>query len=154
LNRFWINDTFYEPGGPVFFFDNGEAGVGDTLPATYLGPQGELIQFAPLLLAEKYHGIVVIWEHRFYGSSRPFEVDNTTGLALDGYDAYKYLTNEQALEDAVYFATHFSPAGYDEDAAESLRADKTPWIWLGGSMYFFFRLSIVAVRRYVLSIPI
>ncbi|OBT81538.1 hypothetical protein VE02_09804 [Pseudogymnoascus sp. 03VT05] len=60
LNRFWINDTFYEPGGPVFFFDQGETGVGNTLPETYFGPQGELIQFAPLLLAEKYHGVAII----------------------------------------------------------------------------------------------
>ncbi|KFY72390.1 hypothetical protein V499_07477 [Pseudogymnoascus sp. VKM F-103] len=146
LNRFWINDTFYEPGGPVFFFDQGEAGVGDTQPETYLGPQGELIQFAPLLLAEKYNGIAIIWEHRFYGSSLPFEVDNETGLALEGYGAYKYLTNEQALEDAVYFARHFSPAGYDEKAAKSLRADKTPWIWLGGS-YPGIRAAMIRQRN-------
>ena len=26
-NRFFVNDTYYKPGGPVFFFDNGEQGV-------------------------------------------------------------------------------------------------------------------------------
>jgi hypothetical protein len=26
-NRYWINSTYYQPGGPVFIFDNGEAGV-------------------------------------------------------------------------------------------------------------------------------
>ena len=57
----------------------------------------------------------------------PFEVDNITGLALAGYDAYKYLTNEQALEDAVFFATHFQPSGY----SGNLTSNSTPWIWVG-----------------------
>lgn len=112
-----------------------------------------MVQFAPLLLAEKYHGIAIIWEHRFYGSSRPFEIDNTTGLALAGYDAYKYLTNEQALEDAVYFATNFSPSGYGMEAAESLRADKAPWIWIGGSTYLLFQRLFVVFQILTRSHP-
>ena len=26
-NRFFVNDTYYKPGGPVFFYDNGEQGA-------------------------------------------------------------------------------------------------------------------------------
>ena len=35
-------------------------------------------------------------------------MDSETGVFLDGYDAYRYLTVDQALEDVVYFAQHFN----------------------------------------------
>ena len=28
-NHYWVNDTYYRPGGPVFFYDGGEATVGN-----------------------------------------------------------------------------------------------------------------------------
>lgn len=143
LNRYWMNDTYYSKGGPIFFYDNGEAGVSDSQASRTLS--AELV-FAPLELARKYHGIAIVWEHRFYGSSLPFPVNETTGHALDGYDAYKYLTIEQALEDAVYFATHFSPPGCTEDESISLRSNSTPWIWMGGS-YPGIRAAIIRQRN-------
>lgn len=27
LNRYWMNDSYYKPGGPVFLYDGGEAGL-------------------------------------------------------------------------------------------------------------------------------
>jgi hypothetical protein len=39
----------------------------------------------------------------------------TTGVALDGYESYKYLNIEQTLEDTVYFATHLELSGYEKD---------------------------------------
>ena len=123
-------------------YDNGEAGAdGITVFLT-----DEEYSFSALQLAKKYHGIALIWEHRFYGQSLPFSVNSTTGLADAGYDAYKYLNNEQALEDAVYFAKHFSPPGYSEEQSVSLRADSTPWIWIGGS-YPGIRAAIIRQRN-------
>lgn len=49
-------------------------------------------------LARRYNGLAILWEHRFYGESHPFELDEETGMAMDGYDAYKYLTNEQVRD--------------------------------------------------------
>ncbi len=46
------------------------------------------------------------------------------------YDAYKYLSNDQALEDIVFFATNFHPPGHDD---ASLIGNKVPWVWHGGS---------------------
>jgi hypothetical protein len=109
-NHYWMSDTFYERGAPVFFYDAGEAGVPYSA-ATQMLNSG-LVVFTPMELAKRYHGIAIVWEHRFYGQSIPFESGSTTGLAIDGYDAYKYLNNEQALQDAVYFATHFQPPGH------------------------------------------
>ena len=129
-NRYWMNDTYYEKGSPIFCYDIGEAGLSDPQVASILGGSRP---FAPLELARRYHGIALVWEHRFYGESLPFELNETTGLALAGYDAYKYLNNEQALEDAVYFATHFQPTGYSDEEARRLSSPSTPWIWIGAS---------------------
>ncbi|MCJ1288982.1 hypothetical protein MMC34_000513 [Xylographa carneopallida] len=138
-NRYWMNDTYYRKGGPVFFYDSGEAGVA--------GPQAApTFFFAPLELAIRYHGILIIWEHRFYGGSLPFEINETTGLPLAGYDAYKYLNNEQATEDAVYFATHFQPPGYSEEEGAQLSSPSAPWIWIGGS-YAGTRAARIRIRN-------
>ena len=92
-NRYWVNATYYKEGGPVFFYDAGESGVSNAtvlvLLAEYVGSS------APMALARKYNGLAVMWEHRFYGQSLPFETNNITGYALAEHSAYKYLTNEQ-----------------------------------------------------------
>ena len=132
-NRYWVNDTYYQEGGPVFFFDAGEQDAAPLVP-NYLregvGPS------APITLAKRFNGLAVLFEHRFYGNlqagSYPFPVNQTTGEMIDGYAAYKYLTTEQALEDPVYLANHFQPAGL-EPFWTTLHPSKTPWIWIGGS---------------------
>ena len=139
-----MNATHYQKGGPVFFYGGGEAGLSDAQAERVL--RGNESIFAPLELARKYHGIAIVWEHRFYGSSLPFPINATTGLAFAGYHAYKYLTNEQALEDAIYFATHFNPPGYDENEWIGMRPDSTPWIWLGGS-YAGERAAMIRQRN-------
>ena len=44
FNRFWMNASYYKPGGPVFLLDKGEAGItSDDAAATlteYLYPVG------------------------------------------------------------------------------------------------------------------
>jgi Serine carboxypeptidase S28 len=141
-NRYWMNDTYYQPGGPIFFFDRGEGAVTEQYVIAVLGENGSLM--APLRLAERFNGMAVAWEHRFYGNSLPFPLDNETGLALEGYDAYKYLSNEQALEDTVYFANNFSPPGHDD--VDRLSPVQTPWIWVGAS-YSGARGAMVRLRN-------
>jgi Serine carboxypeptidase S28 len=139
-NRYWMNDTFYEKGGPVFLYDAGEAIVPDRQAQQLNSDQ---VVFTAVELARKYHGIAIVWEHRFYGESLPFTLNSETGLAAEGYGAYKYLNNEQALEDVVYFATHFRPPGHDDD---TLTSDSNPWIWIGGS-YPGIRAAIIRQRN-------
>lgn len=73
-------------------------------------------------------------------------MDNSTGLPFNGSDAYQYLTTEQALEDVVYFANHFEPRGFGNDIWASLKPQKTPWIFVGGS-YPGVRAAMLRVRN-------
>ena len=132
-NRYWINSTYYRPGGPVFYFDAGEQNAHPLVPyflAETAGPS------AVMTLARRFEGLAVLFEHRFYGDlmvgSYPFPMNSTSGLAMGGYTAYKYLNTEQALEDSVYFANNFQPPGL-EPSWSVLAPNTTPWIWLGGS---------------------
>ncbi|KAB5583409.1 serine carboxypeptidase S28-domain-containing protein [Coniochaeta sp. 2T2.1] len=133
-NRFFVNDTYYKPGGPVIFYDFGEAGVDEWYAAILLGGWNGSLS-APLELAKSRNGVVVGFEHRYYGYSRPFPVSDeedyyaedtyTRGTPLGGAADYKYLTVEQALEDVAYFARRFNQT--------HLGPYHTPWIWVGGS---------------------
>jgi Serine carboxypeptidase S28 len=143
-NRYWIEDRYYQEGGPIFFVDAGEGMVRDRDILRILGENGTLR--APLRLAQRFNGMVVVWEHRFYGESLPFPLDNHTGRAFAGYEAYKYLNNEQALEDTIHFAKHFKPPGYDDSSCRSLTPSQTPWIWIGGS-YSGARGAMIRVRN-------
>ena len=132
-NRYWINDTYYRPGGPVFYFDSGEQNAHPLVPyflAEVAGPS------SVMTMARRFNGLALIFEHRFYGDltvgSYPFPMNSTTGMAEGGYDAYKYLNTEQALQDPVYFANNFQPPGL-EQSWPMLSPNATPWVWLGGS---------------------
>ncbi|KAF2161385.1 hypothetical protein M409DRAFT_28119 [Zasmidium cellare ATCC 36951] len=125
-NRFWVDSTYYQPGGPVVIFNNGESGVDDGALYTYLGSNS-----ANMAIAQKYNGIAVVYEHRYYGESIPVPVDNETGYALDGKD-YAYLTTEQALEDMVFLANNFQPERL-RDVWDQLHPSRTPWIAIGAS---------------------
>ncbi|KAF8584225.1 hypothetical protein K439DRAFT_1633722 [Ramaria rubella] len=121
-NRYWINQTYYEPGGPVFLFDSGEQNAEPLLPY-YLQEYHGLS--AVMRLAKRYKGLAILWEHRFYGDSLPFPVNkNTTG------DQWRFLTTEQALEDVVYFADNLDVNGINSSL---LKPTTSPWVWVGGS---------------------
>ncbi|KAF8511849.1 peptidase S28 [Hysterangium stoloniferum] len=121
-NRYWINQTYYEAGGPVFIFDSGEQNAEPLLPY-YLQEYHGLS--AVMRLAKRYKGLAILWEHRFYGDSLPFPVnENTTA------DQWQFLTTEQALEDVVFFADNLIVHGLN---SALLRPSATPWIWIGGS---------------------
>ncbi|KAK2603587.1 hypothetical protein QQS21_004267 [Conoideocrella luteorostrata] len=130
-NRYFVNDTYYKSGGPVIIHDHGEAGIADR----DLDEDG--VQILPLRLAAKLNGLVIDWEHRYYGYSRPVRLNDTTGQPLRGAAGYKYLTVEQALEDVAYFANNFNKTRLDKNKVirdtTSLDPYHTPWIFVGGS---------------------
>ncbi|KAJ7230732.1 peptidase S28 [Mycena pura] len=131
LNRYWVNSTYYEAGGPVFLFDSGEQNAAPLLPY-YLQEYHGLS--AVMQLAKRYRGIAFLWEHRYYGDSLPFPVtQNTTA------DQWKYLNTEQALQDVVFFAESFPktrPAANLSSSHPSqlpIHPSSAPWIFIGGS---------------------
>lgn len=138
-NRYWVNDTYYRTGGPVFLFDSGEQNAEPLLPY-YLQEFHGLS--AVMRLAKRYSGLAILWEHRFYGASLPFPINRNTTT-----DQWKYLTTEQALEDVVYFANHFTSNSSSGDMGPvSFSPSTTPWIWLGGS-YPGIRGALLRVRN-------
>lgn len=131
-NRYWVNSSFYEPNGPIFWFDAGEQNAQPLVPyflGEVAGPS------AVMTMARRFKGLAVLVEHRFYGGleegSYPYPINQTTGDLLD-YNGYALLNTEQALEDTVYFANHFQPTGL-EQYWPIFSPNTTPWIWLGGS---------------------
>jgi len=150
-NRFFVNDTYYKPGGPVIFFDFGEVGVDIYYASVFMGDYGDGAVSAALELAKSRGGVVVGWEHRYYGLSHPFPLTertydssdySTDGIPVGGAADYKYLTVAQSLEDVAYFARRFNQTQLDADrnavlggvnATRYLDPWHTPWIWVGGS---------------------
>ncbi|KAL4902734.1 hypothetical protein BDW74DRAFT_180435 [Aspergillus multicolor] len=118
-NRYWVNDKYYEPGGPVFFYDVGEAnGEGSAAHLT------SSVSFFPDVL-EEFSAIGIVWEHRYYGKSLPFPVTNNTPP-----EHWKYLTTRQALADIPVFAENFTRPSLEQ---YDLTPKSTPWIMIGGS---------------------
>lgn len=126
----------------MVLFNNGESGVTNGVLSAYLGASA-----SNMAIAQRYHGIGVVLEHRYYGkesegscsrlcadfsgNSTPVPIDNQTGFALERKD-YTYLTTEQALADMGYLATNFQPDGL-QDSWEELHPSRTPWITIGAS---------------------
>lgn len=59
--RYFINSTWYKPGGPVFLMIGGE---GEASPKW-------MIKGAWLVYAEYHNAMAIQVEHRFYGKSHP-----------------------------------------------------------------------------------
>jgi len=57
--RYWVNDTFYEDGGPVILYLCGEWTCSATNPE--LNPAFQI--------GVKHKGLLISLEHRFYGES-------------------------------------------------------------------------------------
>ncbi|KAI9039298.1 putative extracelular serine carboxypeptidase [Aspergillus affinis] len=112
--RYWFDASHYQKGGPVIVIAAGETDATERFP--FLS-QGIVTQ-----LAKAYHGIGVILEHRYYGSSFPFE-------KLD-IDNIRFLSTDQALADYAYFAKHVKFPGLEH---VDLTPNSTPWIAYGGS---------------------
>ncbi|KAF9869975.1 serine carboxypeptidase s28 [Colletotrichum karsti] len=113
--RYWYDDRFYKPGGPVIALAAGETSGQGRLPFLQKG--------IVAILAEATNGVGVILEHRYYGRSVPTPDFSTENL--------RFLTTDQALADTAYFAKNIKFPGKLSNV--SLTAPDTPWIVYGGS---------------------
>ncbi|KAF2857234.1 hypothetical protein K470DRAFT_223779 [Piedraia hortae CBS 480.64] len=112
--RYFVDDSYYRPGGPVFLYIGGETSG----ESRFSNMQTGIIQ----ILMEATSGLGVILENRYYGKSFPFESSTV--------DELRFLTTEQTIADNAYFAQHASFPGIDAN----LTAPGTPWIMYGGSL--------------------
>lgn len=112
--RYWFDAQFYKPGGPVFVLSAGETSGEDRLPFLEKGIVYEI--------AKATHGLGVILEHRYYGSSVPTPDLSTENL--------RFLTTDQALADTAYFAKNVQFEGLED---VDFSPEKVPWIAYGGS---------------------
>lgn len=109
--RYWVVDKFFNnTHGPVFLFICGE----------YVCPGIPKAREWVILLAQKYSGLVLVLEHRYYGESMPFGADSLN------FDKMKLLNTEQALKDLAYFIMKVQ-----EKHLHNVL--KNPWITIGGS---------------------
>lgn len=112
--RYWFDASHYQPGGPVIVLQAGETSGAGRL--TYL-LKGILAK-----LAQATHGIGVVLEHRYYGTSFPTPDLSTKNL--------RFLTTEQALADEAYFARNIVFPGLEH---LDLTSDSAAYIGYGGS---------------------
>ncbi|KAM9853549.1 thymus-specific serine protease [Aulostomus maculatus] len=104
--RYFVNDAFYKPGGPVFLMIGGE---GPANPAWMMNGTW-------LTYAAKLGALCLMLEHRFYGKSQP-----TVDLSTDNL---RFLSSRQALADLAHFCTVL---------AESQGLSNRKWVAFGGS---------------------
>ncbi|MCJ1360798.1 MAG: hypothetical protein MMC33_010807 [Icmadophila ericetorum] len=114
--RYWVEDQYYKPGGPVFFLDGGETTGMDRLVYLETG----IVKY----LAEATNGLGIIFEHRYYGRSHVAKDLSTESLQL--------LTTAEALADNAYFSSNF-PYSAHRGLDSSILSNSTPWIIYGGS---------------------
>lgn len=99
LQQFQVIDTYYKPGGPVFFFQGDE------------GPLNCLEFFAFVDYAQELNALLVGLEHRYFGASCPFGL-NYTERAGWPVSSLKDLTWQNVLADAVYFLDWVKTSAY------------------------------------------
>lgn len=119
FNRYWVAESGYKAGGPVFVYDVGEA---NAQPGALNRLQNETSFFKQIV--DQFGGIGIVWEHRFYGNSTPEPININTPP-----EAFQFLTTEQSLADVDRFARQFSRKNINY----TLTPDKTPWVFIGGS---------------------
>jgi hypothetical protein len=112
--RYWFDDTYYEPGGPVFVLLGGETDGAGRLPFLQKGIVAQV--------AKATKGLGVILEHRYYGTSFPTADLTTKNM--------RFLSTEQALAEVDYFARNVVFKGHED---KNLTAPNTPWVVYGGS---------------------
>lgn len=112
--RYWFDAQHYHEGGPVIILASGETSGQNRLPFLEYGLLA--------MLAKATHGIGVVLEHRYYGSS--FPVPDLSAKNM------RFLSTEQALADTAYFALNANFSGLED---RNLTATATPYIIYGGS---------------------
>ncbi|KAF2674006.1 extracelular serine carboxypeptidase [Microthyrium microscopicum] len=114
--KFFFDDTYYKPGGPVFLYIGGETSA----ESRWSNLQTGIIQ----ILMNATNGLGVILENRYYGTSYPYNASTT--------DELRFLTNEQTIADNAYFAQNIQFPNIT--GGQDLTASATPWILYGGSL--------------------
>lgn len=104
--RYYTNDAYYRPGGPVFLMIGGEGPIG----------VGWMLYGNWIELAQEHGALCFQLEHRFYGKSHP-----TNDLSLENI---AYLSSEQGLADLAYFI---------ESMNRDRHLTGSKWIVFGGS---------------------
>ncbi|KAM9801291.1 thymus-specific serine protease [Neosynchiropus ocellatus] len=104
--RYFVNEAFYKPGGPVFLMIGGEG------PANPAWMQNGTW----LVYAEKLGALCFMLEHRFYGKSHP-----TSDLSTENL---QFLSSRQALADLARFRSAM---------AEARGLTNNKWVAFGGS---------------------
>ncbi|CAG2108608.1 unnamed protein product [Medioppia subpectinata] len=105
--RYFVEDSHYKTGGPVFLMISGESEAG-TFWLTNMTYMGEI--------APKFGALAVVLEHRYYGKSVPTPDLSTENL--------KYLSSELALKDTQQFALYLM---------KKLSLEGSKWVVFGGS---------------------
>ncbi|XP_072014566.1 LOW QUALITY PROTEIN: putative serine protease K12H4.7 [Amphiura filiformis] len=105
--RYFVNDTFYKPGGPVFLMIWGESEA-----YSVWIQEGMWIEWARQIGA-----LCLMLEHRYYGMSHPTKDVSTSNL--------RYLSSEQALADLAYFRNYMMQN-------MSMKSEQK-WVSFGGS---------------------
>jgi hypothetical protein len=111
-NRYWVQEQYYKPGGPVFIYDGGESNAAPSV-SWMRGPTF----FTDML--KEFGGMGIVWEHRYYGQSIPEPRNDRT-----------FLTVEQALADIPAMAAKFSRPNFPH---VDLTPAGTPWVFVGAS---------------------
>ncbi|XP_064418430.1 thymus-specific serine protease [Latimeria chalumnae] len=104
--RFFVNNTFYKPGGPIFLMIGGE------------GPANPVwMRYGTwLTYAQKMGAFCLMLEHRLYGKSHPTEDMSVANL--------RFLSSKQALADLAHFRTVM---------ADKMGLTRNKWVAFGGS---------------------
>lgn len=113
--RYWYDASHYSPGGPVIILQSGET---DAAGRLVFMQKGILAQ-----MAQATHGIAVVLEHRYYGTSYPTPDLSTENL--------RFLTTQQSLADEAYFAQNIKFPGLEEYG--DLTSKTTAYLSYGGS---------------------
>ncbi|KAF2764574.1 serine carboxypeptidase [Teratosphaeria nubilosa] len=117
FDQFYYYDSsnWAGPGSPVIMFTPGEVAAS--------GYQSYLTSSRTTgVLAEKIGAAAIVLEHRYWGTSSPYD-DLTT-------ENMKYLTLDQAIHDLTYFANN---AKLPWATHASANAKDVPWVLMGGS---------------------
>jgi len=113
--RYFVNDTFWrQPDGPIILYLCGEAPCNGLMASR---------QF-PVTLAQTFGAKIIAVEHRFFGTSLPFN-DLTV-------ESLKYLNSKQALADLANFIQYYQTEEINQpfNLPEN---NMNQWISLGGS---------------------
>jgi hypothetical protein len=119
LQKYYVDDRFYKPEGPVFLSLTGEW----ALP--YLVTTDRLERDLVTALAKRYDGLVIGLEHRYYGQTTSIPVG---GDLRDPFNL-KYLTVDQALADTANFIQNFNLQNPNDYKLNNI----TKWMVTGGS---------------------